>query len=453
MKAFILTYGSRGEFQPFLAVAKAFVAAGHTVRLGAPPNPGFSELAAEHGIPFIPIGTPWRAEDVRQIQTRSFVGDPVKMMRIVVEELMLKGIEEAYGKCLDAGDWSDVILSHFGQPVGRMAAETLGRPFVTGMLEPALPTRCWPPPAWRSLGGRLNPLLGDWLNPILGGRLIPFLGRWLNLRLWRAASAKLDRAFASSVNTARARVGMAPLTHPGSDGLYSPDLNLVAVSPLVAPPADDWAPRHRMTGYWFMGIGDWKPSLELAEFVSRDPKTIAITLGLVPGTQPGRESDRLTKLVVEAVKLSGVRAVIEPGGLNLGGGRLPSSILRCTAPHSWLFERVAAVVHHGGAGTTAAAFRAGVPSVVVPKAWDQPFWAQKAESLGVAPAPVPRGELTVTRLADAIVAATSDPGMRRRAVRLGEAICQEDGAGVAVNLVQRLVGLDDQQAADSARPS
>jgi UDP:flavonoid glycosyltransferase YjiC (YdhE family) len=106
-------------------------------------------------------------------------------------------------------------------------------------------------------------------------------------------------------------------------------------------------------------------------------------------------------------------------------------------PHDWLFPRVAAAVHHGGSGTTAAALRAGIPMAVVPFFADQPFWGQRVAALGVGPAPIPRKQLTVERLATAIQIVTGDTGMRARAAALGERIRAEDGVARAVELIQR----------------
>jgi sterol 3beta-glucosyltransferase len=426
VKVFVLTYGSRGEFQPLLALARGFADAGHEVRLGGPPHSGFADLAAELRVPFLPVGTEWTADEIRELQKRTPVGDQAVIMRVVVEELMLKDVDDAYERCLEAGGWSDVIVSHYGQPVGQMAAETLGRPFVSAMLDPpTLRIRHKPPPGWQS---------GPWWLRLLAAG-------WLNLKPWKAAKSRLNDAFAGTINAARARVGLPPLGEAGWQGLWSRLLNLVAVSPSVVPPARDWAPRHRLTGYWFLQDEGWEPSPELVRFVNGGAKPIAISLGLVAGALPAADGAQLSDLIVDAVERCGVRAVIDPGGLDLGRGEIPSSILRHTARHSWLFPRAAAVVHHGGAGTTAAALRAGVPGVVIPKAWDQPYWAEKAFQLGVASAPIPRKEVTAARLAEAILTAAADARVKRRAAALGEAIRNEDGVRTAVRLVEECASL------------
>jgi sterol 3beta-glucosyltransferase len=113
-----------------------------------------------------------------------------------------------------------------------------------------------------------------------------------------------------------------------------------------------------------------------------------------------------------------------------------------STPHSWLFPRVAAVIHHGGAGTTAAGFRAGVPSIVIPFNFDQPFWGQRVYKLGVGPVPIPRSKLTVDRLAQAIHEAVTNTAMRQRAAELGLKIQAEDGIANAAKIIQQIEGIN-----------
>jgi UDP:flavonoid glycosyltransferase YjiC (YdhE family) len=144
-------------------------------------------------------------------------------------------------------------------------------------------------------------------------------------------------------------------------------------------------------------------------------------------------------MVVEALDISGQRAVLLGGWTDLGGAGLPDTVLKVDSiPHNWLFPRVAAAVHHGGAGTTAASLRAGVPTVVAPFFADQPFWGWRVEQLGVGPKPVMRKNLTAAKLAAAIAQAVGDPEINRKAGVLGEKIRAEDGVGSAVRAVEDL---------------
>lgn len=411
MKVAIATWGSRGDFQPYLALAQAFQRAGHEVRLGAWRRREYAEAAARHDIPFVPLGPDMDREVVNRIGGEVLgQGDPVRQVRLIIETLLLPGLEASFEDALPLGRWADVIVGHFLQPAARMVAERLGRPFVTGTVDPSqLATRCYPP------------------------GFLPNLGARANGALWRLAFAFLNAGTRDGINRARARLGLPPIADYYGDGFYSPALNLVAASRHVVAEPADWAPRHRLTGYWFVEGVPWTPPPAVADFVLRAPRPIAIGFG----SMPSRDSAADTRLLIEAVRLSGVRAIVEPGWADLASADLPPTMLRAAGvPHAWLLGRVAAVVHHGGAGTTAATFRAGVPSVIVPHVFDQFYWADRARRLGVAPRAVPRRKLTAARLGEAIARAVGDAAMRERAAALGAALRREDGAAVAVALVE-----------------
>ena len=141
--------------------------------------------------------------------------------------------------------------------------------------------------------------------------------------------------------------------------------------------------------------------------------------------------------MTRALRLAGKRGVVATGWGGLAADELPEDVLAVEhAPHDWLLPRTSAVVHHGGAGTTAAALHAGRPSVVCPFIADQPFWGRRLWALGAGGAPIPRKRLTAERLADAIREVTNDPSYRTNAELLGERIRREDGVGVAVALIE-----------------
>jgi UDP:flavonoid glycosyltransferase YjiC (YdhE family) len=151
-----------------------------------------------------------------------------------------------------------------------------------------------------------------------------------------------------------------------------------------------------------------------------------------------RDREATTDLVSTALARAGQRGILLTGWDGMSGIGLSQRIYAIdSVPHDWLFPRVAAVVHHGGAGTTAASLRMGVPSVIVPFIADQPFWGQTVHQLGVGPRPIPRAQLTVERLAAAIQVATGDEAMRRRSDALGRRIRSEDGVTRAVETFQQ----------------
>jgi sterol 3beta-glucosyltransferase len=211
---------------------------------------------------------------------------------------------------------------------------------------------------------------------------------------------------------------------------------LYGYSPAVLPRPADWDESTHVTGYWFLNPeGAWTPPPALVEFLQAGPPPVYVGFG----SMSHREPEETAQLVLQALAQTHQRAILLSGWSGLQGLEAPDSVFTIDAiPHAWLFPRVAAVVHHGGAGTTAAGLRAGVPSVVIPFFGDQTFWGQRIAQLGVGPAPIPRQKLTVERLAQAIGQAANDREMRQHASSLGSTIRAEDGIARAVAIMQQI---------------
>ena len=200
-------------------------------------------------------------------------------------------------------------------------------------------------------------------------------------------------------------------------------------------PADCDALNH-VTGFWFLDPpADWEPPADLVDFIGAGEPPVYIGFGSMGNRNP----EQTTRLVLEALTLSGQRGILASGWGGLSQTDLPSTVhMVKSVPHSWLFPQIAAVVHHGGAGTTAAGLRAGVPSILTPFFGDQPFWGKRVAELGVGTAPISRKRLTAEKLAQVITQAVSDIGMRQRAADLGNNIRAEDGAKQAASLIRQL---------------
>jgi UDP:flavonoid glycosyltransferase YjiC (YdhE family) len=193
-----------------------------------------------------------------------------------------------------------------------------------------------------------------------------------------------------------------------------------------------------VTGYFFLDSEtDWQPSSELKAFLEAGNPPVYIGFGSMAGSNP----EELARLVSQALASSGQRGLLLTGWGGLSADLVPDNVFVVdSVPHSWLFPRMAAVVHHGGAGTTAEGLRAGVPTVVIPFVFDQPFWGARIKALGFGPDPVPLKKLTADRLANAITIAVTDPAIRQRARSCGEAIRAEDGTGNAVKIIKQYLG-------------
>jgi sterol 3beta-glucosyltransferase len=206
----------------------------------------------------------------------------------------------------------------------------------------------------------------------------------------------------------------------------------LAISLFAVP--DDWDENAVVTGYWFLdAAAAWQPPAELMAFLEGGPPPVYVGFGSLPSA----DGEHMTSLVLDALAKSNQRGVLATGWGGLGRRQMPPHVCVIdSAPHDWLFPRMAAVVHHGGSGTTAAGLRAGRPSIVCPAFGDQPFWAHRVHSLGVGPAPIPHRSLTADRLAAAVTRATLDPAFQRRASAIATAIGRERGVANAVAFIQ-----------------
>ncbi len=414
----IFTAGSTGDVQPCLVLGAGLQRAGFQVRLAAPQN--FAAAIQAQGLGFHPL-----RGDVQQIMAsetgRKFMekggGNPVQSMltmRQMIGQVAIQMAEDALEACRKV----DVLISlGVFAPFGQSIAAIAGIPLINVEPTPLLPTRAFPAAGWpvqRNLGG--------WLNRFSGAAMLQMIWQW----------------YGPYVNQLRRRFGLPALHGADFSRILSAAPLLGAYSPTVIPHPPDWSGRVHITGYWFQDSPpDWCPSPELEAFLERGEPPVYAGFGSMGGRNP----EQLAALVLEGLAQSGRRGVLLTGWGGMNVGRVPSNVfVMNAAPHSWLFPRMAAVVHHGGAGTTAEGLRAGVPCLIVPFIVDQPFWGRRVKALGAGPDPIPAKKLTAERLAGAIQAITCDTQMKARAQALGSAIRAEDGVGRAVQIVQQYLG-------------
>ncbi|HYO87385.1 MAG TPA: glycosyltransferase [Candidatus Limnocylindrales bacterium] len=406
----ILALGSRGDVQPLVALGHALQVNGHAVRVAT--FESFRELVTGTGLGFHPV-----PGDARGLVEMASSGGMTSRNPIT----MIRGIQHSYGaivadyvESFSDGALSDseaVINQLPGGLFGRDLAEKLGVPHITAAVIPLLATHAFP-------------------MPLLLARSTPGISnRWTYI----AAEQLFWLFFRRATNTFRKRLGLgqAPLVyHPPN----SP--TLLGFSPLVIPPPPDWAAQVYTTGWWMLEEPAWAPPPELAAFLEAGPPPVFIGFGSMVAPDPAA----LTDLLREALTLTGMRAVLSRGWAGLGGAHLPATIYALDyAPYSWLFPRMAAVVHHGGSGTTGFALHSGVPSLVVSFAADQPFWGWRTAELGVGLPPIPVKEITAQQLASALDRLTSDASLHEHAQRLSEALRHENGLASAVELINALI--------------
>jgi sterol 3beta-glucosyltransferase len=406
MRITLFTIGARGDTEPFVALAVRLMREGHQVKLAA--RPDFAALAAAYGVEFAPLGHPYQPFITGAAEAAALgSGHLLKQLRYGLQRrrYVFDRINEDAWRAADA---AEAIIYKYSWITGYTIADKLGVPCAAAMPFPLTPTRAFP----SFLFGR-----GSDRGPLVN-RLVWTLSQ-------RAVVWQLERR---DDNALRRELGLRQLPFFGPYARQEREGMPVyyAYSPTVLPRPVDWPERMQVTGYWFLDPPPgWQPPAELLQFLDAGPPPVSIGFG----SMASRDADATLQLVLQALEMSGQRGVLLSGWAGLGTGRgLPDYAFSADSlPHSWLFPRMAAVVHHGGAGTTGAGLRSGVPSILTPLAADQPSWARRVHALGVGPAPLPFPTLTAERLGRAIHEAVTDPVMRQRAAALGRQIQAEDG--------------------------
>jgi UDP:flavonoid glycosyltransferase YjiC (YdhE family) len=425
MRITIFAAGSRGDIQPCVMLGKALQEAGFTIVLSAPKN--FDEFIHEHSLCFYPL-----SGDVQQIMAsetgRKFMesgsSNPlqsIRAMRRLLGPVAMKMADDLFEACRD----TDALISlAVFAPFAKTVADVRRIPLILVEPTPMLPTCSFPSPGWPIQGN-----LGRLHNRFSGLCMLQVIWQW----------------YGPFVNSFRHRLALPPYTPASFYQILRSVPLLGAYSPRVIPHPPDWPESVHITGYWLPDAGadknassrrdgEWQPTPELKAFLDAGDPPVYIGFGSMSGRQP----EQLAAIVLEALAKSGQRGVLLTGWGGLRAGLAPENVFVLdSAPHNWLFAHMAAVVHHGGAGTTAEGLRAGIPTVIVPFSFDQPFWGERIKTLGLGPDPIPQKSLTADRLARAISIAVTDTGIKQRAKAYGEAIGAEDGLGSAVKTIKR----------------
>lgn len=415
----LVAQGSRGDIQPYVALGVALQRQGHGVCLVAPAL--FAALAHEAGLPF--AGLPVEADPQRlvrdpRIQAAAQRGGQLAVLFTLLRVVQptLDALFAAIGQACSTAE----ALVAGNIPFGILdSAELCSVPAVWAPLHALRPTRAFPnvffAPRWLRAGHVLNPATHHLMQATL----------WLAMR--------------GALNRWRRSVGLRPHTWQSyfawMEQRRTP--TVYGFSSAVLPTPHEYPLHHQVSGYWFLDPpAGWQPPLALARFLANGLPPVAIGFGSMDHQRPAQ----VTSLVLEALQQSGQRAVLIAGWGGLGGGALPPEVLCMDdVPHRWLFPQTAAVVHHGGAGTTAAGLCAGVPSIITPVAADQFFWARRVAELGVGIAAPRLSQLSAATLATALLRATSDATMKHKAAALGGRLGAEDGAAHAARLIARVI--------------
>lgn len=422
MRIVILTGGTRGDVQPYVALGVGLRRAGHQVCVPAPEC--FRSLISDAGLEFIPSQAldPQALTRLPEVQAlrQKVVGRPITALSAIrpimhIGQRYFANLLDAYW---DASEGADALVSSIWY-FGLDCAEKRGIPHVYASYQALVtPTRAFPSSLMSPLGLRLDTPLN---------RLTYYL---MYLVFWPT--------FRTTLRNWRRQMGLSPHSISSYWRWGQAQTTVCGFSPSVLPAPTDWLPHQHVTGYWFLDEpADWQPPAGLVRFLEGGPAPVCVGFGSMVENDPAR----MTRVVLDALALSDQRAVLLSGWGGLDDLALPETVYCLDAiPHGWLFPKVAAVVHHGGAGTTAAALRAGVPSVVIPFFFDQPFWARRVEQLGAGVRCAASSNVTAEQLAAVLDKVTTDTALRQRAAALGEKIRAEDGVGRAVAVIQDHLG-------------
>ncbi|OKJ00217.1 UDP-glucose:sterol glucosyltransferase [Streptomyces sp. CB01249] len=404
MRILIAAAGSRGDVAPYTGLGAALRAAGHDVALATTDT--FALLVRAAGLDF-------RALPGNPAQGGGGSGGTRELMRAAAA--FIADLGQGFADAMTDG--ADLLLlSTTTAPLGRHLAEATGTPSIGVYLQPTAPTGDFPPvvTGTRSLGRPGNRLAG------------------------RLALRMTDRLYAPAVTALRERLGLPPAT-PSATRRRQERADwpvLHGFSTVLVPRPADWRPGLRVVGNWWPHHNpDAQLPPELADFLSAGAPPVLIGFG----SMAAGEGERLSELAVRALRRAGLRGVLQSGSAGLAAEG--DDVLTVgDVPHALLFPHLAAVVHHAGAGTSAAALRAGVPAVTVPVTADQPFWAGRLAAIGAADEPIPFRALTADRLADALDRVVRQRVHREAAAKGAQRMVAEDGAEEVVEAVRRLSG-------------
>lgn len=407
----MLIVGTRGDVQPFVAIGKRLQDYGHRVRLATHSN--FKEFVLTAGLEFYPLGGDPKVLAGYMVKNKGFLPSgpsEIPVQRNQMKEIIYSLLPACRDPDIDSGIpfKAEAIIANPPAYGHTHVAEALKIPLHIFFTMPWTPTSEFPHPL-----SRVKPAAGYRLSYQIVDSLI-----WLGIR--------------DMINDVRKKkLKLRPVTYlSGSQGSESDVPHGYIWSPHLVPKPKDWGPKVDVVGFCFLDLAsNYEPPESLVKWLEAGPKPIYIGFGSLPIQEP----EKMTQIIVDALEQTGQRGIINKGWGGLGNLAEPkdSIYLLDNCPHDWLFLQCKAVVHHGGAGTTAAGLKAACPTTIVPFFGDQPFWGERVHARGVGPQPIPVDEFSLPRLIHAINFML-DPKVKELAVELAKAMENEDGVTGAV---------------------
>lgn len=412
----LLTSGTRGDVLPYIALGEGLQSAGYNIRIAAPV--GFASLVQTSGLIFSAFeGNPSDLLIGRGDSTPLTLGKNIRHS-IQASQRFIQQARPLYRRMLqtaaEACKGSDLII--YGLPTiwGAHIAEGLRIPAVRAVLQPLAATR--------EFSSALLPFrfsLGEIGN---------LLSHWIVIQsVWLAWRAEINHARRTQFG-----LGRAHWLDPSLQAASHQPLVLNGYSEAIVPRPKDWNQKQIITGYWRKTDVERYSNPELQRYLEASPNPVAISFGS-PGTNGFHKT---LALIEEAVNTANAQAILIIPSKWHARGNSKNIFLIEYVPHSWLYPRVRAAIHHGGAGTTSASLHAGVPAIVLPLAIDQFFWGERIHQAGLGPQPIPQRNLTAKKLADAIQQGLNDSSMREKAKAVSERLSREDGVQAAMRVMR-----------------
>lgn len=414
MKIAIQTWGSNGDVRPMLGLASGLRKAGHTVELVVTSldNRSYADVCGLLGVGYRQI--PERVElDLEAFAHKTFRMNGLQWLKALLDQGFFPYQALLYETAQELVAGHDLVIGHHFLFPLKLAARQAGRPHVSVTLcHGAIPSKRVPPFRCPNLGPLLNPLQWRLFNALFDAYLKRDLGQ-----LWREHGQSLERGLFAEM-------------------LTSDHLDLVAVDPVFCPESSEWTEPHRVCG--FLNLEDdaqaWVVPPEIQSFLEEGAPPVYFSFGSLQQAVPEWAMD----LFLDTVQRVGCRALIQTSSTRfVPGTRRGECLFLGRHPHQPVFEQCAAVVHHGGAGTTHAATRAGCPSVVVPFMDEQLFWGQQIQRAGLGFAPIPAKRVTGQQLAKRLNGVLTDGRFRDNARQYRERLLTTDGVAAAVAAIAR----------------
>ncbi|MHC5853050.1 glycosyltransferase [Nostoc sp.] len=403
MKITVVSWGSSGDIVPYIALSLGLQRAGHTVQLLT--DHEHQEIVNSYGVNCVSINQ--NVETFEHLDINPFIHHTFRTI-IYQKRLLQLYQEEVLPECWRVCKDTDAIIFGEGAHPIYEIVEKLGIPSYGAFAQPHHQTHAFPVPYMPcrfDLGKIYNWLSYPLFDQLCGQFFLQPLNKW------RRKSLNLSALPPWAGIMRRMHQKKLPC-------LYS-------YSPSVLPKPSDWPDWLHVTGYWFLDRpANWQPPTDIVDFLAAGAPPVYISNNM--------NSDLLTKeVVLEVLRLIGQRIIVQ--SLD-DDAELPDEVfnIKQWIPHEWLLPQVAAIVHHGGCGTTMSSLRAGVPTIIIPSITDQFFWGSRVAKLGLGPTPILQKQFSAKRLAAAILAATNNKTMQARAAAMGKRIQAENGVMLAV---------------------